>query len=122
MAQDRRVAAFRWAELDKEEPRPLVERRRISGRRMMLSEIRMRRGCFVPTHSHESEQFTCVLSGRVRFIVGEGRGAGRETFLLEGNHVLHLLSNVPHSAEALEDTVMISAFSPPSEHTGVDGP
>ena len=34
--------------------------------------------------------------------------------------VVHLPSNVPHSAEALADSLLIDVFSPPSEKTGVD--
>lgn len=41
------------------------------------------------------------------------RGPGR-------GQVLELLVNVRHGAEALETTVILDVFSPPSEKTGVD--
>jgi hypothetical protein len=33
---------------------------------------------------------------------------------------MHLRSGVPHSAEALEPTLVLDIFSPPSEKTGID--
>lgn len=97
-----------------------IDRRRIIGDQMMLSEVYLHKGFRVPSHTHANEQFAVVLSGRVRFGLGaEGSAAHREMVLC-GGEVLHLPSNVPHSAEALEDSRLIDAFSPPSETTGVD--
>ena len=86
----------------------------------MLAEVRLREGCRVPTHAHENEQFACVLSGRLRFGIGaEGSDARYETILTAGQ-VMHLPSYVPHSAEALEESLVLDIFSPSSERTGVD--
>ena len=41
-------------------------------------------------------------------------------FFVGPGEVLHLPSNCPHSAEALEETVVLDIFSPPSERTGID--
>jgi quercetin dioxygenase-like cupin family protein len=98
----------------------LLERRRIIGQRMMMSEVRLRPGCHVPTHSHENEQFAYVVRGRIRFGIGAEGGPEREEMVLEGGEVLYLASNVPHSAEALEETLVLDIFSPPSETTGID--
>jgi len=40
--------------------------------------------------------------------------------IVEAGEILHLPSFVPHSAEALEDTLVLDIFSPPSEKTGID--
>ncbi len=98
----------------------LLERRRIIGQRVMLSHVTLMKGCVVPRHAHDNEQFACVLSGRVRFDVGDGEGPSRQEFVLRGGEVLHFPPNVPHAAEALEDTVVLDVFSPPSERTGID--
>jgi quercetin dioxygenase-like cupin family protein len=114
MAHD--AATFRWSELPVDRPMELLERRRVIGENAMISHITLRRGFTVPTHAHENEQFSAVLSGRLRFGVGAD---GRQVTIGPGE-VIHLPSNLPHSAEALEDTVVLDIFSPPSQTTGID--
>ncbi len=97
----------------------LAERRRVIGEKAMISHITLRRGFVVPTHAHENEQFSAVLTGRLRFGIGVDGGARRDITVGPGE-VIHLRSNVPHSAEALEDTVVLDIFSPPSQRTGID--
>ena len=98
----------------------LLERRRVIGERAMVSQVHLKKGCFVPTHAHFNEQITCVLSGRLRFILGEESVKSREEMTLSAGEVLYLPSNVPHAAEAMEDTLVLDIFSPPSEKTGID--
>jgi len=112
--------AYRWTDQETDVPMPLLDRRRIIGSQAMLSHVRLQRGCLVPTHSHENEQFVCVLEGRMRFLIGKGDSPRREELILETGQVLHLPSLVPHAAEALEDSVVLDIFSPPSATTGID--
>lgn len=114
------AAVSRWSDLPVDRPMPLLERRRVIGAKAMISHITLKRGCSVPTHQHENEQFSSVLSGRLRFGLGaEGSPQRREVTVGPGE-VIHLPSNLPHSAEALEDTVVLDIFSPPSATTGID--
>lgn len=114
------AARYGWTDLQVDRPMPLLERRRVIGDRAMLSHVTLHKGCFVPTHAHENEQFACVLSGRLRFGVGaEGSPARREVVVGAGQ-VMHLPANVPHSALAEEETVVLDVFSPPSQATGID--
>ena len=109
---------YRWEEMAKDCPMDLIERRRIMGERVMISDIFLRKGFSVASHTHDNEQMAVVLSGRIRFTIGEGDDARVE--ILEGGEVMHLPSNVAHGAEALEDTRILDIFSPVSETTGVD--
>lgn len=111
---------YRWDDLPEDRPAERLVRRRIIGEKMMISEVRLRAGCRVPTHAHENEQFACVISGRLRFGIGAEGSSDRHEITLEGGEVMHLPSMVPHSAEAEEDTVVLDLFAPPSEKTGVD--
>jgi len=43
----------------------------------------------------------------------------RHDMVIEAGEVLHLPANVPHSAEALEETLVLDIFSPTSEKTGI---
>jgi quercetin dioxygenase-like cupin family protein len=106
-----------WHDLPYDVPLDLLERHRIIGSDAMVSHITLHKGCNVPVHSHANEQFSCVLSGKVRYTL-----ANDETCILAAGDVLHLPGFAPHGAEALETTVLLDIFSPPSESTGIDKP
>ena len=112
--------AHRWDDLPADHPMPLIDRRRIIGRNMMISRVALTKGFVVPTHQHENEQFVVVLAGRARFGIGAEGSKDRRELTLGAGEVLEIPPNVPHSAHALEDTLILDLFSPPSEKTGVD--
>jgi quercetin dioxygenase-like cupin family protein len=110
----------RWLDLPADAPMPMLERRRVVGQRAMISHVTLRKGCGVPLHSHENEQFACILSGRLRFTLGAEGSADRRVVVVGAGEVLHLPANLPHAAFAEEETVVLDVFSPPSEETGID--
>ncbi len=110
----------RWSDLPTDAPMPLLERQRVIGANAMISRVLLRRGCDVPSHSHANEQFACIISGRLRFGLGEPGSPEHRTIDVRAGEVLHLPANVPHSAVALEDTLVLDIFSPPSATTGID--
>lgn len=103
---------YRWDNMPKERVSDLLERRLITGERMMLSHVYLEKGCIVPKHSHENEQITYILEGALRFWIGED---GNEEIIVRAGEVLVIPSNVPHRAEALEDTLDVDIFSPPRQ-------
>jgi len=112
--------AYRWEDLEQDHPMPRLDRRRIIGEKMMISEVVLHAGCHVPTHAHVNEQFACVVSGAVRFGIGADDSPARREVTVTAGGVIHLPSNVPHSADAVEDSLVLDLFSPPSATTGVD--
>ena len=48
-----------------------IEKRVVTGDRLMLGRLHFPKGVKIPTHSHESEQITHVLSGGLRFVIGD---------------------------------------------------
>lgn len=112
MEQRASVRTFRWDEMEREAVADGIERRIISGERMMLTHVYLRKGAVVPQHSHDNEQLTYILEGALRFRVG---GEGSEVIDVRAGEVLHIPPNVPHSAEALEDTLDVDIFSPPRQ-------
>lgn len=112
--------SYRWSELPEDRPMPLIARRRIIGQQMMISRVELSKGFVVPMHQHENEQFAVVLSGRIRFEIGVKGSPERRELTLGSGEVLEIPSNVPHGAQALEDTLILDMFAPPSEKTGVD--
>jgi quercetin dioxygenase-like cupin family protein len=111
-AQERAVTWHRWEEMPREKVSPMLDRRLITGDRLMLAHVYLKQGCVVPKHSHENEQFTYILEGALRFWIGEDE---KEEVVVRAGEVLHIPSNVPHKAEALEDTLDVDVFSPPRE-------
>lgn len=91
-----------------EQLNPLIDRQMVWGERGMLARIILRRGAIVPRHSHENEQITFILEGALRFTMGDGR-----VVTVRGGELLVIPSNMPHQAEALEDTVDLDVFTPP---------
>lgn len=118
--QSKNATAYRWSDMHTDQPMARLTRRRIVGEHAMLSHVSLAKGCQVPTHAHENEQFGHILSGRIRFGIGAEGSPDRHDLILEAGQVIHLPPNVPHSAEALEDCVILDVFSPPSEKTGID--
>lgn len=112
--------AYRWTELEKDTPMALLERRRVIGAQAMISHVTLHKGCSVPTHVHENEQFACILSGRLLFGLGKEGSADHRELSVGAGEIMHLPSNIPHSALALEETVVLDVFSPPSATTGID--
>lgn len=112
MAQQQSVKWYRWDDLPKESLNESLDRRLITGDRMMLAHVYLKKGAIVPLHSHDNEQLTYILEGTLRFWIGEDES---ETVDVRAGEVLHIPSNVPHKAEALEDTLDVDIFSPPRQ-------
>jgi len=76
------------------------------GERTLLGSFRFVRGAVVPTHQHPHEQTGFVVSGRLRFVVdGEPfEAAVGDSWCIPGN--------TDHSAEAVEESVVVEVFSP----------
>ena len=102
---------YRWDDMEKEHVSDQLGRRLITGDRMMLAHVYLEKGCIVPQHSHENEQLTYILSGALKFWIGEEK---REQIVGAGE-VLVIPSNVLHMAEALEDTLDVDIFDPPRQ-------
>jgi quercetin dioxygenase-like cupin family protein len=106
------VTMYRWDDMPKETVSPLFDRRLVTGERVMLAHVYLKKGCVVPRHQHDNEQITYILEGSLRFWIGEDES---EELVLRAGEVLHLPSNVWHKAEALEDTLDVDIFSPPRQ-------
>lgn len=97
---------FAWSAIPKEVLSPAIARKIISGERAMVAQVFIAKGGIVPEHHHESEQITYILEGALEFEI-----QGKHVVVRAGE-VLHIPSNVPHAAVALEDTLDLDIFSP----------
>ncbi|HUJ30018.1 MAG TPA: cupin domain-containing protein [Candidatus Acidoferrum sp.] len=103
------LAARTWETLDSEKLSEVISRNMISGEDGTLARVLIARGGVVPRHSHRSEQYTMILAGALKFIFDDGE------LVVRPGQVLLIPANVPHAAEALEDTVDIDFFAPRRE-------
>jgi quercetin dioxygenase-like cupin family protein len=96
-----------WNTVEIEQLNPLIGRQFVVGRDVMVARVLMKKGAIVPEHSHMNEQVTYILAGALKFWID-----GREIVVHEGE-VLTIPPDMPHKAEALEDTVDLDVFNPP---------
>jgi quercetin dioxygenase-like cupin family protein len=96
-----------WTSIPVESLNPLLGLQFVVGQDVMLARVLLKKGCIVPEHSHPNEQITFILDGALKFWIG-----GKEIVINSGE-VLTIPPNVPHKAEALEDTVDFDVFNPP---------
>ncbi len=106
------VTFYRWEDMPKEKVSDMLDRRLITGDRVMLTHVYLKKGAIVPRHSHENEQITYILEGGLRFWIGEDE---LEVIDVRAGDVLHIPSFVQHKAEALSDTLDVDIFSPPRQ-------
>ena len=100
------MSFYSWSKVPTEKLTDKLSRKVISGSKVMLGQIFLKKGCVIASHKHESEQITYILSGCLKMILPD-----KEVILHEGE-VLHIPSGVEHSAVALEETLDLDAFSP----------
>ena len=112
MSQEPPVRKFTWDDMPKEPVTDMIDRRVVTGERVMLAHVYLAKGSVVPMHQHENEQLTYILEGGLRFWI-EREDA--DPIEVHAGQVLAIPSNVPHKAEALEDTLDVDVFSPPRQ-------
>ncbi|MDD5476214.1 MAG: cupin domain-containing protein [Syntrophales bacterium] len=78
----------------------------IHGSSTLLGEFRLNKGSRVPSHSHPHEQIGYLISGKMRFF------AGGETFDAEPGDSWCFKGDQEHSAEVMEDSLVVEVFSP----------
>lgn len=99
----------RWHEEPVEQLTASIGRQMLHTGRLTVARIHLAAGAVVPSHHHENEQVANVVSGRLRFVVGD------EEAVVGAGDSVSIPPNVPHEVEALEDTLVIDVFSPVRE-------
>lgn len=81
--------------------------RRIEGERLTVAVVELDPNAIVPEHTHEAEQNGLVITGQMRFRVGD------EERILGPGGTWRILGGVSHTAQAGPDgAVVIDTFSP----------
>jgi len=106
------VPHYRWNEVRLEPLKGTISRRVITGERMMIAHVYLKKDDEVPRHSHENEQITYVVEGALHFWFGDD---GAQELTVRAGEVIVIPSHLPHRALALEDTLDVDVFCPPRE-------
>ena len=108
-SQTERPSYVKWNDIEVEQLNPLIGRQFVVGKNVMIARIFLKKGANVPLHQHHNEQVSYILEGALEFLI-----AG-ERIVVRAGEVLCIPPNVPHEANALEDTVDLDVFNPPRQ-------
>jgi quercetin dioxygenase-like cupin family protein len=98
----------RWEDVPSTPLADGLEMRLLGGASVSVGLAHAEAGAVVAPHSHPQEQFTYVLSGRMRFTLGlddEQRTVGPE-------EIVQIPGGATHSVEVLEASVYFEVFAP----------
>ncbi|MEO7965587.1 MAG: cupin domain-containing protein [Gemmatimonadaceae bacterium] len=107
-----KVVLHNWSDIPPEFVTPFIDRKLVTGDQLMIAQVFLKKGAIVPRHQHHNEQVTYILEGALRFWIGEDES---QVVDVPAGSVLTIPSNLPHKAEALEDTLDLDVFTPPRE-------
>jgi quercetin dioxygenase-like cupin family protein len=107
MIMDKTAKHLRWTDQVTEQITPLLERRYFNAGQLTLARFLLRKGCVIAEHSHHNEQVANVLEGALKLIFPD------KEVIARAGEVVAIPANVPHAAEALEDTQVLDIFTPP---------
>lgn len=79
------------------------------GEKSMITRVHLKPGDRIPSHSHPNEQSGYMVSGRMRLKFGEFDE------VLEPGDSYTIPGGMEHSADALEESMVIDFFVPPRD-------
>jgi quercetin dioxygenase-like cupin family protein len=84
--------------------------------RLMLCEFFLQRGAVIPEHSHEHDQVSYVVYGRLEVTIGNS------VQVLEQGDSYGVSGGILHHARALIDTLAVDTFTPPRSEYPIEAP
>jgi quercetin dioxygenase-like cupin family protein len=109
MSEQDSVELLDWDQIPMETVNPMMQRQIITGELMTVAKIYFKDGFLVPMHSHHNEQITQVISGLLRFRIGED---GEQTIDVGPGQTIVIPANVPHEALVVGDVVEMDMWAP----------
>ena len=104
------IEKLNWENVPSEQVTPEMQRKIISGEKMMIARMKFKDGFVVPLHSHINEQITQVISGTIRFWFGDNKD---QVMDLGAGDAIVIPSNLPHEALMIGDVEEIDSWAPP---------
>ena len=81
----------------------------VHGEKTLMGKFKLAKEARIPVHHHPHEQTGIIISGKLRFKIGE------EIFEAESGDTWCIPGGIQHSVEVLENSVVIEVFSPVRE-------
>jgi quercetin dioxygenase-like cupin family protein len=81
----------------------------VHGQRTLMGKFRLSQGAVIPEHAHPHEQTGMLVSGKLRFKMGD------EVIEAQAGDCWCVPGDVRHSVEVLQDAVVVEVFSPVRE-------
>ena len=81
----------------------------VHGEKTLMGEFSLAKGAEIPPHAHPHEQTGIIISGKLRFNIGE------ERFEAETGDRWCIPGGIEHAVEILENSVVVEVFSPVRE-------
>jgi len=78
----------------------------VYGENSLLTRFHLKKGSVLPRHSHPQEQTGFMVSGKMKLFID------KEECLVEPGDTWSIRGNIEHSAEVIENSVVIEVFSP----------
>ena len=98
-----------WNAVEVEDLSDKIKRQMVFGENATIAKFVMKRGAAVARHAHPNEQYSWIMSGKLKIIFDD-----REIVLGAGEFLL-IPANTSHAAIAEEDTVDVDVFAPRRE-------
>ena len=95
-----------WDQVELEQLSETTGRRVVNSDRMTTARLYLKKGAVVARHSHEHEQLTHVLEGKLLFHFDN------QDITAAVGDVVEISSHEPHCVEALEDSLAMDVFQP----------
>jgi len=96
----------RWHDIAPEQITSHIARRYITGDGVTVAHFALTKDGVVPRHAHSNEQISCVLSGKVQYVLDD------QTFIVSTGELFQIPGNVAHEVTALEDSIVLDVFDP----------
>lgn len=96
----------KWDAIAGEQITPHIFRRYITGDGVTVARFQLTKDGVVPRHSHDNEQVSCVISGRLAFRFDD------QTVVVGPGEVMQIPGGVAHEVAVLDDCIVIDIFAP----------
>ena len=104
-----RAELLQWDDVPMETVNPMMQRQIITGELMTVAKIYFKDGFLVPRHSHHNEQITQVISGLMKFRLGEN---GEDAIDVGPGQAIVIPADLPHEALVVGDVVEMDMWAP----------
>ncbi|MEO5581042.1 MAG: cupin domain-containing protein, partial [Saprospiraceae bacterium] len=106
------IQRLNWNTIPVEQVNPSMQRRIITGEKMMTAKLNFKDGFEAPLHHHMHEQITQVVEGSMRFWFGANK---EEVLDLLPGDIIVIPSDLPHAALMIGDVEVIDIWAPPRQ-------